>query len=254
MHSVRISIASSVVALFGFACLGSMPAGASEVIVEDVLNLRELPYGLKDWPANRLLTIKSPLIDTPVGFAYISKAGYREQGLGSLVGELLLSPFTIIGSIVGGSSQKHESDERGRVIANLWVSKQGTCSFHTILQKRFYGDGDDNAASEYLNIRRLDIGAGQEIVSLEASGSPQLFQRATFTYSRCGRDQYRDCPEYNGQQYVLRRDWILTPASVRALSAMPSKPFKVRYVFSTHTQVAEVPDGGAVAKVFSSCS
>ena len=104
------------------------------------------------------------------------------------------------------------------------------------------------------NIQRLDIGAGQEIVSVEASGSPQLFRRSEFRYTKCGKDQYKDCPEYTGQEYVLRRDWVLSSASARALSAMPSKSFKVRYVFLTHTQVAEIPDGSSVAKVFSSCS
>lgn len=231
-----------------------MPAHAADSILEDELNLRELPYGLRDWPANKMLVIKSPLIDAPLGYAYISRTGYKEETLGSLAGELLLSPLKLVGSFFGIGGSKTNLEERGRIISNLWVSKQGNCGFHTVLQKRFYGDGDDSSASSYLNVKRIDIGAGNEVVSLEANGEPSLFRRSDFTYEKCSSGQYSNCPRYTGQQYVLRRDWELSDRIIRTLSGIPSKPFKVRYVFSSHTQIAEVLDGGAIAKIFSSCS
>ena len=246
---VRVVFSTCLASVFQI----SMPAAASDVIVEDDLNLRELPYGLRHWPANKLLTIKSPLIDAPVGFAYISKSGYKDEGLGSLAVDLLVSPFKILGAMFGGGGKSSVSDQRGRIIANLWVSKQGICSFHTILQKRFFGDGDDGVASQFLNVQRVDIGAGQEIVSVEATDAPRIFRRSDFTFTKCGKDQYKDCPEYTGQEYVLRRDWVLSASSIRALSMMPSKSFKVRYVFPGHTQIDEVSDGASVAKVFSAC-
>jgi hypothetical protein len=49
-------------------------------------------------------------------------------------------------------------------------------------------------------------------------------------------------------------DWSLISGFVRALASMPSKPFKVRYMFGSHTQLAEITDGASVAKIFSSCS
>jgi hypothetical protein len=242
-------------ALSTFAiCSGGGAARADSFIAEDVLNLRELPYGLSAWPANKLLTIKSPLIDAPVGYVYIAKSGYKEENLMSVTGDLLLAPFKILGSLFSRASDPAEGSERGRVIANLWVSKQGKCSFHTILQKRFYGDGSDSAASQLLAIRRIDIGAGQEVASAEATAQPAIFRRSEFAYTKCGKNQYSNCPEYSGQQYVLRMDWPLTSDFVRALASMPSKPFKVRYVFGSHTQLAEVADGASVAKIFASCS
>lgn len=244
------SIALSALAFF----FGGSAARADAFISEDALNLRELPYGLSAWPANKLLTIKSPLIDAPVGYAYIAKSGYKEESLMSVTGDLLLAPFKILGSLFSRGSDPAEESERGRVIANLWVSKQGRCSFHTILQKRFYGDSSDSLASRLLAIRRIDIGAGQEVASAEASAEPALFRRSDFTYTKCGKNRYKNCPEYTGQEYVFRMDWPLTSGFVRALAAMPSKPFKVRYVFGSHTQLAEIADGASVAKILSSCS
>jgi hypothetical protein len=106
----------------------------------------------------------------------------------SVIGNLLLAPFKILGSLFSRPSDSEEESERGRVIANLWVSKQGKCSFHTILQKRFYGDGSDSLASQLLAIRRIDIGAGQEVASAEASAQPALFRRSEFTYTKCGEN------------------------------------------------------------------
>jgi len=243
------------IALSAFAVFaGGSAAHANSFIAEDVLNLRELPYGLRSWPANKLLTIKSPLVDAPVGYVYITKSGYREENLMSATGDLLFAPFKILGSLFSRTPDPAEDGERGRVIVNLWVSKQGKCSFHTILQKRFYGDGNDSIASQFLAIQRIDIGAGQEVASAEASPQPALFRRSEFTYKECGKSQYSNCPEYTGQEYVLRMDWPLTSGFVRALASMPSKPFKVRYVFGSHTQLSQISDGASVAKIFSSCS
>lgn len=236
--------------------LGSTSAAkASDAILEDNLNLRELPYGLTNWPINKLLTIKSPLIDAPMGNIYITRSGYSKESLGSLTGELLMMPFKLVGSLfgVGSKSSDESTGGRGRVIANLWLNRQGNCALYTVLQKRFYGDGSDEAASSYLNIRSLQIGAGQEIVSLEASGGPAIFRRSEFTYTKCGKDQYKDCPQYTGQEYTLRRDWQLQSADIRALSAIPSGNFKVRYVFGSHTQLEQIPGGEKVARIYSSC-
>ena len=136
MLAITTSKAAHVTLIAGAIAISSWtPARAADSILEDDLNLRELPYGLRDWPANKLLVIKSPLIDTPLGYAYITKTGYKEDTLGSLAGELLLSPLKIVGSFFGIGQSKGNPDERGRFIGNLWVSKQGNCSFHTVLQK-----------------------------------------------------------------------------------------------------------------------
>ena len=231
-------------------------AKASDTVQEDDLNLRELPYGLKNLPINKLLIIKSPLIDAPVGKIYITRSGYSEksQSLASLTGDLLFSPFAIIGSLFGGGNKSDDSTGgRGRVVANLWLNRQGNCALYTVLQKRFFGDGSDETANSFLNIRKLQIGAGQEVVSLEASGQPAIFKRSNFTYTQCGKNQYKDCPEYTGEQYTLRRDWQLRSSDIQSLSAMPSGSFKVRYVFDSHTQLEQIPDGEKVSQVFSGC-
>ena len=206
------------------------------------------------WPANKLLVIKSPLIDAPVGLVFISKAGFKESNLATATGEILMSPFRILGSLFGaGSKPEGEASDRGRVISNLWVNRQGNCALYSILQKRFYGDGNDSAANEFLNIRRIDIGSGNEIVSLQADGPPAIFRRSEFRFTRCSDGQYKNCPEYIGQEFVLRRDWQMPPSAMRSFAMMPSSNFKVRYVFNSHTQIAEIPGGDSVAKVFSSC-
>lgn len=229
-------------------------AKASDAILEDNLNLRELPYGLTSWPINKLLTIQSPLISAPVGSIYITRSGYTEENLASLTGELLTMPFKLIGSLFGGGSKSDEATgQRGRVVANLWLNRQGNCALYTVLQKRFFGDGSDEVASAFLNIRSLQIGAGQEIVSLNASNQPAIFRRSEFTYAKCGKNQYKDCPQYTGQEYTLRQDWQLQSPDIRALSAMPSGNFKVRYVFASHTQLEDIPGGEKVSQVYSSC-
>jgi hypothetical protein len=230
------------------------PVRASDTILEDKLNLRELPWGLKSWPINKLLTIRSPLIDAPVGSIYITRSGYAEENLASVAGNLLAAPFKIAGSLFGlGKNSDESTGARGRVVGNLWLSRQGNCALYTILQKRFFGDGSDEVANSFLNVKSLQIGAGQEIVTLDASGPPKLFTRSQFTYTKCDKGQYKDCPEYTGEEYTLRRDWQLRPADIRALSSMPSGSFKVRYVFDSHTQLEQISGGEKVSQVYSSC-
>lgn len=255
MYALVLAMKSLVcTALFASSLWLLSPASASDTVLEDDLNLRELPYGMKSFPINRLLTIKSPLIDAPVGSIYITRSGYNEKSIVSATGDLLMMPFTLFGTLFGGGKKLDDATGgRGRVIANLWLNRQGNCALYTVLQKRFYGDGSDEAASSFLNIRKLQIGAGQEIVALEASGQPAIFRRAEFRYTKCGKDQYKDCPEYTGLEYTLRRDWQLQSSDIQALSAMPSGSFKVRYVFGSHTQLEQIPGGEKVSQVFSGC-
>jgi len=234
--------------------ISAQPAKAADFILEDNLNLREFTYGLTNWPANKFLLIKSPLIDSPVGSIYISRSGYNEGNLAELTGDLLLSPFRIFGGLFGGDKPTDSSKEnRGRVIANLWISRQGNCGLITILQKRFYGDQSDSEASSVLNAQKLQIGAGQEIITLNASGSPERFTRSQFRYTKCAKGQYQNCPEYTGEEFSLRRDWQLQQSDTRALASLPSGPFKVRYVFDTHTQIEEIKGGDQISKVYASC-
>ena len=203
------------------------------------------------------MEIRSPLLSAPLGLVYISKSGRDDESgnLFTLTRDLVFLPFQIVGSLF--SSPKPENniyDSKGRLIANLFQSKQGNCSLWTILQKRFYGDGSDDQANAYLNIKRLEIGAGNRIVSLEDSGPPRSFVRNEFTYTKCAKDQYKDCPQYRGDQYTLVKQWPLANSDARALSLLPSEPFKLRYVFASHTQLEEIKDGASVAKVYSSCS
>ena len=229
---------------------------AGSTIDEDQLNLRNVGYGFPGWPQGQLLEIRSPLLSTPLGLVYISKSGKDDKGnLLTLTRDLVFLPFQMVGAIFSGpKSENNIFDTKGRLIANLFQSKQGNCTLWTILQKRFYGDGSNEQANVYLSIKRLEIGAGDRIVSIEASGAPRSFVKSDFTYTKCAKDQYKDCPEYTGEQYSLVRQWPLGGSDLRALSLLPSTAFKIRYVFDSHTQIEEIKDGASVAKVYSSCS
>lgn len=239
-----------------FFTLWHSPALAGSTIDEDQLNLRSIGYGFPGWPQGKLLEIRSPLLSSPIGLVYISKSGRDDEGnLFTLTRDIVLLPFQIVGSLF--SSPKPENniyDSKGRLISNLFYSKQGNCSLWTVLQKRFYGDGSEENANAYLRLNRLEIGAGDRIVSLEAAEPPKSFNRSQFTYTKCAKEQYKDCPEYTGEQYTLVRQWPLGNSDIRALSLLPSAPFKVRYVFDSHTQIEEIKDGASVAKIYSSCS
>lgn len=238
-----------------FAFLQSS-ALAGSMIDEDQLNLKNVGYGFPGWPQGKLLEIRSPLLSSPVGLVYISKSGRDNEGnLFTLTRDIVLLPFQIVGSLFSRPKPENNIyDSKGRLIANLFYSKQGNCSLWTVLQKRFYEDGSEDNASSYLKVNRLEIGAGDRIVSLVAVEPPQSYYRSQFTYTKCARDQYKDCPEYTGQQYTLVRQWPLNYSDVRALSLLPSAPFKVRYVFDADTQIEEISDGASVARVYSSCS
>ena len=254
-----ITLAASTTALLITTGASGAFAGQAK-IEEDKLNLRELPHGLTHWPINHLLTVISPLIDAPVGTVYITRTGFKKSdaNLGSLTKDIVLLPFQVVGGIFnglfgGGGKKEDPNGNRGRIVANVWSQNQGNCTLHTILQKAFYSRPNDSEASEYLNIKSLQIGAGSKIVTLRASGQPQVFTRDEFRYTKCGKNQSSNCPEYTGYTLSLRRDWDLQQEDLRSLSQMPSGKFKVRYVFDTHTQIDELPGGENISEVYTNC-
>lgn len=257
---IRLSLASSAAAFLILVAGGSSVIAEQTKIEEDKLNLRELPYGLTHWPINKMLTVISPLIDAPVGTVYITRTGFKksDSNLVSLTKGVVLLPFQLVGGIFNGlfggrDDQEDPNGNRGRIVANVWSQNQGNCTLHTILQKAFYSRPSDSEASEFLNVRSLQIGAGTKIVSLRANGPPEVFTRDTFTYTKCGKNQSSNCPTYTGNTFSLRRDWALQQDALKSLSQMPSGNFKVRYIFDTHTQIDELPGGENVAKVYASC-
>ncbi len=236
-------------------------AVAADTIDEDQLNLRQIPYGLSNWPKNQLLTIRSPLVDAPVGMVYISQVGGdsdNNPGLleagADLVKGIFMLPFNLFfGGDDKGPDENSPYNPRGRVIATLWGAKQGNCYLTSILQKRFYGDGSDDTASAFLNARRLEIGAGDRVIALDGEGRPNSFTRSDFNYRKCSGSGSSSCSTYTGTQYTLVRNWLLTGNSRTLLAAMPSKAFKMRLVFNDHTQLMDVESGEKISRVYANC-
>lgn len=236
-------------------------ATAAETIDEDRLNLRQIPYGMSTWPKNQLLTIRSPLVDAPVGSVYISQVGGESDSSpnlletgANLVKDILLLPFNLFfGGDEKGEDENSPYNRRGRVIATLWGAKQGNCYLTSVFQRRFYGDGSDANASAFLNASRLEIGAGDRVVTLEAEGKPASFTRSEFEYRRCSGSGSSSCSNYTGTQYTLVRNWGLSGSNRAILAAMPSKSFKMRFVFDDHTQLVDVESGEPISQVYTSC-